>query len=428
MKRPLTAADATTMPPPLPPFPKRRSVQRSHHQKSHHQQHQQQKQQQQQQYPVVVRVMPDRQQWAQLTSEPSPTLPFRVVVEGIMGSGKSHFLDYAASRLGQQLLDVRPEPVDQWTNFGGINLLAEAYRDPDKHLLALQVLILTTLGERLLQSTTRPIILQERSQRSVLFFIETMLAAGKLTAIQYAVLQRLHQLHAGHRSDIESADMVIYLRTPPEKAYERVLMRDRAGEKVVTLEYLQHLNDEHESYFGGACPHLKFLVRLDTTHDRSAPESYDTVLAHVLRRAITMGFLAEDTTGLTEGPYTSAEVGPVDVVVTPSSIDWVALETIMASIAESSDPPPMETTPYYPTTAALYAALAEYISDQSDEGFHSAASDMSDTDLIEGLFNPAASGLFSPSKASPDMDQAVPSGKITVEKQVENDLYTLVNL
>jgi deoxyadenosine/deoxycytidine kinase len=280
-------------------------------------------QQPQQPYPVVVQVLP----------MPSPPKrPVRIVVEGIMGAGKSHFIAYANSRAGKYL-DIRLEPLDQWTNFCGVNLLAEAYRDPEKHIMELQALILITLGERLMQTTTQPIILQERSQRSVLFFLEAMLATGKLTSTQYAILQRMYQFNTSQRQDLESADMVIYLRMTPEKALERIKQRARDGESVVSLEYLRFLHDCHEALFVHKVWTSKArLVRVDTTHDSSAPDSYDIVLGHAIAQAIAKGVMTEDDTGLTEGPYDTVETGPLDVVV-PPALDSDMLDALVAAKA-----------------------------------------------------------------------------------------------
>ena len=43
-------------------------------------------------------------------------------------------------------------------------------------------------------------------------------------------------------------DMVIYLRTSPEVAYQRLKARARSEEKLVPIEYLRELHDLHEKW------------------------------------------------------------------------------------------------------------------------------------------------------------------------------------
>lgn len=45
-----------------------------------------------------------------------------------------------------------------------------------------------------------------------------------------------------------SVDLVIYLRTTPEVAYQRLKARARSEEKIVSLEYLQDLHNLHEKW------------------------------------------------------------------------------------------------------------------------------------------------------------------------------------
>nr|BAH71154.1 ACYPI006573 [Acyrthosiphon pisum]BAH71155.1 ACYPI006573 [Acyrthosiphon pisum] len=46
---------------------------------------------------------------------------------------------------------------------------------------------------------------------------------------------------------IES-DLIIYLRTDPEIAYQRIKTRNRSEEKNISLEYIQHLHELHDKW------------------------------------------------------------------------------------------------------------------------------------------------------------------------------------
>ena len=74
-----------------------------------------------------------------------------------------------------------------------------------------------------------------------------------------------------------SVDLVIYLRTSPEVAYERLKARSRSEEKIVSLEYLQDLHNLHEKWLQQGAEVLgggKILV-IDANEDiESVPQLY----------------------------------------------------------------------------------------------------------------------------------------------------------
>lgn len=108
--------------------------------------------------------------------------PLRVSVEGNIGSGKTTFLDYC---LHHEDMAVVPEPVSEWTNVNGINVLVRIttntytchtnlinpfisyqgkyYEDPSKWGVTFQMLVGLTAIEKHLQGTPRPIQMTERS-------------------------------------------------------------------------------------------------------------------------------------------------------------------------------------------------------------------------------------------------------------------------
>lgn len=56
----------------------------------------------------------------EVSSSTRRTRPFRVAVEGNIGSGKSTFLEYCKLHPD---VEVVPEPVSEWTDLRGTNLL-----------------------------------------------------------------------------------------------------------------------------------------------------------------------------------------------------------------------------------------------------------------------------------------------------------------
>ena len=58
--------------------------------------------------------------------------PLTIHVEGNIGTGKSTFLNYMKQF---PYMDVIPEPVDQWTNLNGTDVLKLAFADPKRWAL-----------------------------------------------------------------------------------------------------------------------------------------------------------------------------------------------------------------------------------------------------------------------------------------------------
>ena len=94
-----------------------------------------------------------------------------------------------------------------------------------------------------------------------------------------------------------SVDLVIYLRTSPEVAYQRLKARARSEEKIVSLEYLQDLHNLHEKWLqqgaevlgGGkvlvidADKDIETMPHLYSQHEDSIFEEYDKKHSHQKR-------------------------------------------------------------------------------------------------------------------------------------------------
>lgn len=91
-----------------------------------------------------------------VTSLASHGRPLRISVEGNIGSGKSTFLNYCR-RHGD--IDVACEPVDEWTNVDGFNLLVRSifmlrsFRDAIQLTFSLHPFISICMTERSLLSS-----------------------------------------------------------------------------------------------------------------------------------------------------------------------------------------------------------------------------------------------------------------------------------
>ncbi|XP_060584516.1 thymidine kinase 2, mitochondrial-like [Ruditapes philippinarum] len=80
-------------------------------------------------------------------------------------------------------------------------------------------------------------------------FSENLKRSGLLSDIEYIMLnQWFDYVMTQHNPQV---DLIVYLRTTPEKCYERIKARNRPEEQIVSLEYLKQLHDLHEAWLIG---------------------------------------------------------------------------------------------------------------------------------------------------------------------------------
>jgi deoxyadenosine/deoxycytidine kinase len=87
---------------------------------------------------------------------------FTVLVEGNIGSGKSHFIDLLQ---GTPKIKTFNEPLNEWENFHGVNLFAKYYNQPKKYSGIFQQYVFQTQWKQFRDNTTNIKII-ERSPYS----------------------------------------------------------------------------------------------------------------------------------------------------------------------------------------------------------------------------------------------------------------------
>eukprot|EP00095_Tigriopus_kingsejongensis_P007583 maker-scaffold506_size152672-snap-gene-0.28 protein:Tk07583 transcript:maker-scaffold506_size152672-snap-gene-0.28-mRNA-1 annotation:"hypothetical protein DAPPUDRAFT_305834" len=170
--------------------------------------------------------------------------PFTVAVEGNIGSGKSTLLRYF-----EAVPDIHlcPEPIQQWCDMKGHNLLESLYRDPKRWSFQFQSYVQLTRLQLFRQKTRAQVRLLERSlQNNRYCFLQLAQKTGSLSKEELAVL------HAWHdwldQSMNLHLDLIVYLRSQPEVAHERMRSRNRAEESAAPLEYLTSLHEAYEEW------------------------------------------------------------------------------------------------------------------------------------------------------------------------------------
>ncbi|XP_017755239.1 PREDICTED: deoxynucleoside kinase [Eufriesea mexicana] len=169
--------------------------------------------------------------------------PFTICIEGNIGCGKTTFLNNFEQFNNVTILQ---EPVELWRNVAGTNLLDLMYKDPKRYSFLFQSYVNLTMIKLHVYKSSMPYKIMERSIFSARCFIENMKRTKLLPDVEIEILEDWHDWCI-QNVNIET-DLIIYLRSSPEVAYQRIQTRARKEENSVTLEHLKQLHNIHDEW------------------------------------------------------------------------------------------------------------------------------------------------------------------------------------
>jgi deoxyadenosine/deoxycytidine kinase len=170
------------------------------------------------------------------------------IVEGNIGVGKSTFL----SLLGQNCPEIETvqEPVNDWAkNVSGESLLDSFYKDPKRWSYTLETLtmIYRTRDYIKEQSNTNPNRVMERSVYSGHYcFAYNGFESGFFSHVEWEIYNKWVDFLL--RNQCKPPKGFIYLKTSPEVCFERVIKRNRASEKSLSIEVLKKIDHFHDKF------------------------------------------------------------------------------------------------------------------------------------------------------------------------------------
>ena len=175
------------------------------------------------------------------------TRPFTVLIEGNIGSGKTTFLKHFSKFSN---IEVITEPVEKWTNVKGSNLLQKMYEDPERWAFVFQTYVQLTMLQQHTENNDKQIKIMERSLYSARYcFIENLFKSGKIQESEYTVLVEWFEFLTTRVNEVDlGVDLIVYLRTSPEKAMERIQSRSRGEESLIPMIQVKNLHDLYEKW------------------------------------------------------------------------------------------------------------------------------------------------------------------------------------
>lgn len=180
-----------------------------------------------------------------------------VSIEGNIGSGKSTLLANLRQHYENNSNVVfLKEPVDEWEKIkdeNGETILKKFYADQEKYSFPFQMMAYVS-RLKVLRDTLKTIkndsenrnivIITERSlYTDKMVFAKMLYDSKKIEHINYQIYLNWFDTF----SDEFPVNKVVYVKTSPEKCYQRIVKRSRTGEENIPLDYLASCSNYHDN-------------------------------------------------------------------------------------------------------------------------------------------------------------------------------------
>ena len=169
-------------------------------------------------------------------------------IEANIGAGKTTFLRLIQERLPE--VAVIFEPLHNWqSKVYGQSILSNFYQDPHRWAYTMETLAMACRVQQHLkeQDNPNPFRIMERSIYSGHYvFALNGYQTGFLTELEWQIYLQWFSFLVTDRA--RAPQGMIYLKTDPQVAYERIIKRDREAEKTISFEYIQKIHESHENF------------------------------------------------------------------------------------------------------------------------------------------------------------------------------------
>jgi len=194
--------------------------------------------------------------------------PNYIVVEGVIGVGKTSFAKMLAERLQADLIaeEVFENPF-----------LADFYKNRKRFALQCQLNFLISRFQQQQQLIVRDLFAQH-IVADYLFAKDAIFASVNLAEKELILYEKIAAVLA---SDIPKPDLVIYLQGNTQTLLERVRKRNFNFEKPVDFEYLDLLNKAYDYFFFNYTETPLLVVRTDSIDFVNKPHHFDDLVEQI---------------------------------------------------------------------------------------------------------------------------------------------------
>ena len=220
-------------------------------------------------------------------------MKMNINVEAGIALGKTTLiknLEKIVSSKIQGELEVITEPVKEWRDVAGQDLLKLFAANPKEFAFQTQVHILSTMSrQREIQSTTNSIRIFERSlDASEFIFKPVLYEDGLITELESKILS---ELYLSLVSRMPRVDGIIYLKGSPELAHERIKIRNFKCDEELSISYLEKLQKKHDEFIAEKKAGGVDVLTIDASKDKVivAAEAAEFVMKKFRSRNVFCG-------------------------------------------------------------------------------------------------------------------------------------------
>jgi deoxyadenosine/deoxycytidine kinase len=194
--------------------------------------------------------------------------PNYIVVEGVIGVGKTSFAKMLSERLQADLIaeEVFENPF-----------LTDFYKNRKRHALQCQLNFLISRFQQQQQLVIRDLFAQ-RIVADYLFAKDAIFAQVNLSERELILYEKIAAVLS---ADIPKPDLVIYLQGKTQTLLERVRKRNFSFEKPIDFEYLDLLNKAYDYFFFNYTDTPLLVVRTDSIDFVNKPEHFDDLVEQI---------------------------------------------------------------------------------------------------------------------------------------------------
>jgi len=205
-----------------------------------------------------------------------------ISIEGNIGSGKSTFLSYLKSNNNKYVF-VK-EPVDEWESVrdteSGKSIIEKFYEDQEKYSFSFQMMAFISrfsLLRKAIQENPNAIIITERCLYTDKFvFAKMLFDMKKIEDINYQIYCKWFE----EFSQEIPVSKIIYIKTNPIICFSRIQQRNRKGETIIPLEYLEHCHEYHENMIQTIEKSVD-IIYLDGNVDKTSFEDWEIQINYI---------------------------------------------------------------------------------------------------------------------------------------------------
>ena len=173
-----------------------------------------------------------------------------ILFEGNIASGKSSLLRHIQNLYTN--VHIRWEPVDEWVNHNGLNLLNEYYANPKEKGFEFELQVLSSMARRAKRSVpwSQNYCFEERSiDAAIQVFCPFMLESDFLTLRQMELLKDMESNCLTGLEKKTHPSYIIYCRSNPTQCFERNKSREGSlHNKGVPLEVFEAVHRNYENW------------------------------------------------------------------------------------------------------------------------------------------------------------------------------------